>query len=136
MRRFAACFALAGLLLACNGRTPEAVQLPEDVPQYPGSVQTVFADAWRSGMGEVDLGTIGSYETGDKPGKVLAFYRRELEARGWRIEDGSFIDELARVRYAKELRNVTIWVFRDNPDDPTHLFVSATQPEANTTPAG
>jgi len=135
-RSLAPCLAIAALLACSNARTPETVQLPADVPLYPEAVPTVFADAWRGGMGEVDLGTLGSYETGDKPGKVLAFYRRELEARGWRIEDGSFIDELARVRYAKELRTVTIWVFRDTPDEPTHLFVSATQPPAGTLPAG
>jgi hypothetical protein len=122
---------LAALMLACsNARTPAAIDLPPDVPSYPGSVQTVWADAWRGGMGEVDLGTLGSYETNDRPGAVLAYYRRELEARGWRIEDGSFIDELARVRYAKELRSVTIWVFRDAPGEPTHLFLSATPPPA------
>lgn len=134
-RRFGISAALqllvAALALACSpARTPEMVQLPDDVPLYPGSVQTVFADAWRAGMGEVDIGTVGSYTTDDKPGTVLAYYRRELEARGWHIEDGSFIDALARVHYGKEQRGVTIWVFRDAPAQPTHLFLSATQPPA------
>lgn len=62
-----------------GGNLPEG--FPSDFPLYPG---TTLSSSWTA-KGQSSNGISLIWETDDSSEKVLEFYKRELEAKGWKI---------------------------------------------------
>jgi hypothetical protein len=62
-----------------GGRVALPADFPRDVPIYPDARPTAAISAR-------GRGTMTTFESGDPPEKVYAFYREQLLAAGWRID--------------------------------------------------
>ena len=74
---------------------PLPKEFPEDVPLYDGAINTSTAFFREPGNESFLL----IFLTRDDKEDVIAFYREELEAAGWTVEDGESIDTELRLTF-------------------------------------
>jgi hypothetical protein len=72
------------------GTSPEADQIPDWLPKYPGAA--VQQAGFTSQTADSNSGSY-AFETTDSPGEVLSFFRQELEAAGFSVQENSMSED-------------------------------------------
>ncbi len=81
--------------------SPEEIELPSDLPRYPGAVASAGSD-----LG--DRGVIVRLDTDHDTDRVLAFYREALEREGWSVEDEMSVSGQHMLRLSKGERQANV----------------------------
>ena len=75
---------------------------PSDIPAFPGATP-------KTSMSVPGQGTLATFSSSSSKDDVLAFYRRELESRGWSVSDG----QRGGINATKDGRTAQIKVLAD-----------------------
>jgi hypothetical protein len=86
---------------AAGGKIALPVPFPDDVPLYPGATLRLSQEQDGDDV-TVVLGTPSS------PSEVETFYRREMEAEGWRFMGDAKVEGRSFLSYAKDMSAATM----------------------------
>jgi hypothetical protein len=93
------------MLSGSRAKLPD--DFPKDVPQYKGMELVMVAT-----MPDGNLSV--SATTPDSPEKVAAFYKKEAEANGWKVETSMDMGEMKNFQYSKESRGLSVMLMNDD----------------------
>ena len=109
------------------GAGAEAGEIPDWLPEYPGAA--VQQAGFTSQTGGTNSGSF-AFETSDSPGEVLEFFRQELEAAGFSVQentmsqDGTFQGGLLTATSEADDRQAQVTVSREGEMTRGSIFYS------------